>query len=184
MRKVILFNMISLDGYFAGPQGEIDWHNVDDEFNQFAIRQLDEVGALLFGRMTYTLMAGYWPTSEALADDPQVAKKMNQLPKIVFSRTLDTAGWQNTRLVKTDAARAVAELKQQPGLDLFIFGSANLAAGLIQNSLVDEFRLIVNPLVLGRGRPLFQGVQQQKLNLQKISTFANGNVLLYYRPER
>ena len=184
MRKVILFNMISLDGYFAGPQGEIDWHNVDDEFNQFAIRQLDEVGALLFGRMTYTLMAGYWPTSEALADDPQVAKKMNQLPKIVFSRTLDTAGWQNTRLVKTDAARAVAELKQQPGLDLFIFGSANLAAGLIQNSLVDEFRLIVNPVVLGRGRPLFQGVQQQKLNLQKISTFANGNVLLYYRPER
>jgi dihydrofolate reductase len=183
MRKVILFNMVSLDGYFAGPQGEIDWHNVDQEFNQFAIRQLDEVGALLFGRITYTLMAGYWPTPEALTDDPQVAKKMNQLPKIVFSRTLATAGWQNTRLVKTDAARAVAELKQQPGQDLFIFGSANLAAGLIQNSLVDEFRLIVNPVVLGRGRPLFQGVQQQKLKFQKIRTFANGNVLFYYQPE-
>jgi dihydrofolate reductase len=189
MRKIILFNLVSLDGYFAGPKGEIDWHNVDDEFNRFAIQQLDEVGALLFGRITYELMASYWPTPEAVADDPQVANKMNQLPKVVFSRTLNKAEWENSQLVKlgegsTDLASEVAKLKQQPGKDLFVFGSSNLAAALIQNDLIDEYRVMVNPVVLGDGIPLFQGIQKpMRLKLQKSKIFANGNVLLYYQPE-
>jgi dihydrofolate reductase len=185
MRKVIVFNMITLDGYFAGPNGDIDWHSVDEEFNQFAIAQLNEVGALLFGRVTYELMAGYWPTPAAAADDTEVANLMNQLPKFVFSRTLDRAGWQNTQLVKTGAADQVASLKQQPGSDLFIFGSGKLVASLIQDGLIDEFRLIVSPLVLGRGQPMFADLQKPlKLKLEKTRTFKNGNVLLYYQVEQ
>jgi dihydrofolate reductase len=185
MRKVILFNLITLDGFMAGPGGDISWHNVDEEFNRFAIAQLDDVGALLFGRVTYDLMAGYWPTTGAVADDPEVANRMNQLPKVVFSRTLDKAAWQNTRLVTGDAVEAVSMLKQQPGKDLFVFGSANLAATLIQNDLIDEFRVMVNPVVLGRGTPLFQKIQQPlKLKLLKTKPFQNGNVLLYYQQER
>ena len=100
MRKVILFNLISLDGYFEGPDRNIDWHNVDEEFNEFAIQQTGEFGALLFGRVTYDLMASYWPTDAAKRDDPAVAGVMNHLPKVVFSNTLKKAEWENTKLVK------------------------------------------------------------------------------------
>ena len=110
MRKVILFMMVTLDGFFEGPNGEIDWHNVDQEFNKFAIEQLDSVDILLFGRKTYELMASYWPTPAAATDDPIVADKMNRLPKIVFSKTLSSVEWQNTRLVKENVAEEVAKL--------------------------------------------------------------------------
>lgn len=183
VRKVVLFNLISLDGYFSGPQGEIDWHHVDEEFNQFAIHQLEEVGVLLFGRTTYDLMASFWPTQQALENDPVVANKMNTLPKIVFSRTLSTVTWQNTRLVSTDATHEVRRLKQETGKGLFVFGSANLSASLIREGLIDEFRVMVNPVILGSGQALFQQIHQPlKLNLTKNVVFANGNVLLIYHP--
>src|SRR5215813_13484252 len=120
MRKVFLFNMTTLDGYFEGPNQDISWHNVDEEFNEFAIQQLDEIGTLLFGRVTYQGMASYWPTEFAISDDPEVAGRMNSLPKIVFSRTLDKAEWNNSKLVK-DAGRVAEEvlrLKEQPGKDI------------------------------------------------------------------
>ncbi len=182
MRKVIMFNMVTLDGFFEGPTGEIDWHHVDEEFNQFAGDQLDSAGGLLFGRVTYQLMAGYWPTPAATTNDPVIAGKMNAIPKIVFSKTLQKAEWNNTQLVKDDVAGEVAKLKRQPGQDLFLFGSADLAVTLTQNGLIDEYRLMVNPVVLGSGKPLFKGV---KLNLKllKTKTFGNGNVLLYYQPQ-
>ena len=115
MRKVILFNMVTLDGFFEGPNGEIDWHNADEEFNEFAVHQVSTADGLIFGRVTYELMASYWPTPAAQADDPIVAEKMNTMPKIVFSRTLNTVGWNNTRLVKGDAAEEISKIKQQPG---------------------------------------------------------------------
>ncbi len=158
MRKVILFNMVTLDGFFAGPNGEIDWHNVDDEFNEFAIDQLNSAGGLFFGRKTYQLMQSYWPTPAAVEGDPIVADKMNNLPKFVFSSTLDKAEWNNTRLVESNIVAAILELKQQPGKDLFLFGSADLAVTLIQHGLIDEFRVMVNPVVLGKGMPLFKDV--------------------------
>ncbi|MDD5371733.1 MAG: dihydrofolate reductase family protein, partial [Anaerolineaceae bacterium] len=130
MRKIILFNMITLDGFFAGPDGNIDWHKVDEEFNDFAVQQLHTAGGLIFGRVTYQLMAGYWPTPAAVHDDPIVADLMNTIPKTVFSRTLNQADWDNTRLVKTDAAGEVSRLKGEPGKDVFIFGSGNLASSL------------------------------------------------------
>jgi dihydrofolate reductase len=183
MTKVILFNLMTLDGYFAGPDGEIDWHNVDDEFNEFAIDQLNTVGGLIFGRVTYQMMASYWPTPEAIADDPVVAGKMNELPKIVFSRSLDAVEWSNTRLVKGDAVQEITQLRSQAGKDLYVFGSADLAAALTQAGLIDEYRVIVNPVILGKGRPLFPCADHRiNLSLTNVRTFRNGNVLLYYVP--
>ncbi len=120
MRNLVLFNLMTVDGFFAGPNGEIDWHNVDEEFNQFAIEQLSTAGGLIFGRTTYQMMADYWPTPQAITDDPIVAGMMNELAKIVFSKTLDRADWNNTRLVKGDAVEEARQLKEQPGKDLFI----------------------------------------------------------------
>jgi dihydrofolate reductase len=185
MSKIILFNLITLDGYFEGPNHDISWHNVDHEFNEFAIQQLGEAGGLIFGRVTYALMSAYWPTPLALEDDPIVAEKMNTIPKIVFSRTMAEVTWSNTRLVKGDAAGEILKLRQQTGKPLFIFGSANLAASLIPAGLIDEIRLMVNPVVLGRGRSMFEGVKE-RLNLKLLNNraFRNGNVLLYYQPEK
>jgi len=183
MRKVILFNMVTLDGFFEGPNGEIDWHNADEEFNEFAVDQVKSADGLIFGRVTYELMASYWPTPAAQADDPMVAEKMNTMPKIVFSRTLDKVEWNNTRLVKGDAVKEISQLKQEPGKDLLIFGSADLASNLTNLGLIDEYRIMVNPVVLGKGNPLFKDIKE-KLNLRllRTKTFSNGNVLLYYEP--
>jgi len=184
MRKVFLFMMVTLDGFFEGPNHEIDWHNVDEEFNEFAIHQLnEEVDTLLFGRVTYEGMASYWPTQFAKENDPIVADKMNTVPKIVFSKTLEKAEWDNSRLVKEHIAEEVSKLKQQPGKDLAIFGSSDLAVSFIQMGLIDELRIMVNPVVLGSGKPLFNGIHE-KLNLKllKTRTFRSGNVLLYYQP--
>ncbi len=179
MRKVFLFNMMTLDGFFEGPNHDINWHNVDEEFNDFAIAQLNEIGTLLFGRVTYQLMASYWPTQSAIESDPVVAEKMNSIPKIVFSRTLENVEW-NSRLVKENAPEEITQLKQQPGKDIAIFGSADLAASLIPVGVIDEFRIMLNPVVLGSGTPLFKN--RLHLNLLKTKTFHNGNVLLYYKP--
>jgi dihydrofolate reductase len=184
MRKVFLFNMTTLDGYFEGQNQDISWHNVDEEFNEFAIQQLDEIGTLLFGRVTYQGMASYWPTESAISDDPEVAGLMNSLPKVVFSRTLDKAEWNNTKLVKENVVEAVSNLKGQPGKDIAIFGSSDLAVTLAESGLIDEYRIIVNPVFLGGGTPLLKGIKE-KLNLKLLNAriFKSGNVLLYYAPE-
>jgi dihydrofolate reductase len=185
MRKLFLFMMVSLDGFFEGPNHELDWHNVDTEFNEFAAGQLNEVDILLFGRRTYQLMAGYWPTQFARENDPIVAEKMNNLPKIVFSKTLEKAEWNNSRLAKENIAEEIMKLKQQPGKDMAIFGSSNLCVSLIQLSLIDDLRIMINPVVLGKGNPLFGGINY-KLNLKLLKTkiFRSVNVLLYYQPDK
>ena len=185
MRKLFSFNMVTLDGFFEGPQHEIDWHNVDGEFNEFAIEQLGTIEVILFGRVTYQMMASYWPTPSAIADDPIVAGQMNRVPKIVVSRTLDKAEWNNTRLIKDHLAEEIKALKQQPGKDLALFGSANLMATLMQLDLIDEHRLMVNPIILGSGVPLFKKASDRLgLKLVKTRGFGNGNVLLCYQPDR
>jgi dihydrofolate reductase len=184
MRKVIFFMLTSLDGYFEGPNREIDWHNVDEEFNRLSIEQLNAVDMLLFGRVTYEMMASYWPTPTAIQNDPIVAGKMNSLPKIVFSKTLASAKWQNTRLVKTKFVDEITKLKTQPGKDLIIFGSSDLAVSFLQHGLLDEIRVMVNPLILGAGKPVFKGIQGRlKLKLLNTKTLGNGNVVLYYQPD-
>jgi dihydrofolate reductase len=175
--------LVSLDGFFQGPHGELDWHTVDAEFNEYAIDLLDSLGGLLFGRVTYEGMASYWPTPAAIADDPIVAAKMNELPKYVASRTLKTVDWQNSRLLRGNVAEGVAQLKRQPGKDLAVFGSSNLALTLIQHSLIDEYRIFVNPVVLGEGMPLFDGIRSRlHLKLVRMKAFKSGLVMLCYQP--
>jgi dihydrofolate reductase len=183
MRKVIFQNMISLDGYFEGPDRELDWHNVDDEFNDYAAGFLNSIDTLIFGRVTYELMAGYWPTEAASTDDPVIAAKMNSLNKIVFSKTLKTAGWENTTLVNDGLVETVVKLKQSPGRDIAIFGSSDLAVAMIPSGLIDEMDILVNPLILGKGKTIFNGRNARlKLKLLNTRVFKSGNVLLSYAP--
>jgi dihydrofolate reductase len=185
MRKLFSFNMVTLDGFFEGPDHDISWHSVDAEFNEFAIEQTNAVDALLFGRVTYQLMANYWPTPAAIEDDPVVAGLMNRLPKLVFSRTLETAEWNNTRLIKDHVAEEISQLKQQPGEELALFGSANLMSTLMQLDLIDEHRIMVSPVILGSGSPLFKKTSDKiQLKLSRTRIFGNGNVLLCYQPDR
>ena len=182
-RKLVLFMMVSLDGYYEGPGHNIDWHTVDEDFNTFAIEQLNNVDVIIFGRTTYELMASYWPTPEVLRDDPEVTTLMNTIPKIVISHTLDKAEWAGTRLIKDNVAEELNKLKQQPGKDLIILGSGDLVVSLTDLGLIDEYRVIIAPVALGEGKPLFTGLKGQlKLKLVKSTTFRNGNILLNYAP--
>ena len=185
MRKVILFNMMTLDGFFEGPGREIDWHNVDAEFNTFAIDQLDAADLLLFGRVTYEMMASYWPTAAAKKSAPVVARGMNDMPKVVFSRKLKKATWANTALAKGELGEEIRKLKKKKGKDLVVMGSGMLVSQLTQLGLVDEFQVVVNPIVLGTGRSMFDGVQRPTgLELLRSRVFGNGNVLLCYAPAK
>jgi dihydrofolate reductase len=183
MRKLLSFHVTSADGYYEGPNQAFDWPVVDTEFNRFALRQLAEADTLLFGRITYEMMAGYWPTPVAEQDDPAVAAKMNSLDKIVISRTLDTVEWTPTQLIENDAAEALAKLKQQPGKNMLIMGSSALTVSLIGMGLVDEVRVMVSPVVLGDGKSLFRTAAERiSLTLLQAESFRSGNVLLRYRP--
>ncbi len=181
MRKVIVWNMVTLDGFFEGPKSwEIDWHEYvwGDELEQLSIEQSQSIGVLLFGRVTYQGMAAYWPSATG-----EIADFMNNIPKVVFSRTLESAGWNNTRLVNASAEEEVARLKQQPGKDLFIFGSANLSSALMRHGLINEYRLGLNPLILGGGNPLFKpSPDRMKLTLLEARPLKSGVVLLRYQP--
>jgi dihydrofolate reductase len=185
MSKLILFNMITVDGFFEGPDREIDWHNIDSEFNEYAIEQLNSADTLIFGRVTYELMAAWWPKPEALKNDPVVAQKMNSIFKIVFSKTLDVAAWENTLIIKEKFDQKIKELKHEKSKDIYIFGSADLASSLRRLNLIDEYRIIINPILLGKGNPLFKE-WNTKLNLKliRVKEFKSGNVLLCYRPAR
>ena len=183
MKKLIVFNLLTLDGFFEGPNRELDWHNVDEEINNYSIQQLQTAGAILFGRVTYQMMASYWPTSEGLRDDPIIAGMMNDTQKFVFSDTLESVSWKNTTLIKGEAGDAIARLKQQPGKDMFIFGSGELVSYLAQHDLIDEYRLIIAPIFLGQGNPMFKNLNERiHLKLIKTRVFSSGNVLLYYQP--
>lgn len=184
MRKLFLFMLTSLDGYFEDERQSLDWHNVDLEFERFAIEQLSTVDTLLFGRRTFEMMAAFWPTQEAILSDPITAERMNSLPKLVFSKSLKSAAWQHTRIIHYNEIGEVITLKQSEGKDIAVFGSSDLGVTLLQAGLLDEIRVLVNPLLLGSGKSLFAGLEQRvKLTLLSTRTFGNGNVLLTYRPE-
>jgi dihydrofolate reductase len=184
MRKLISFMVMTLDGYHEGPNGEFDWPNVDEEFYEFAISQLNDIDTLVFGRRTYEGMASYWPTPAAVADSPIVAERMNSIPKVVVSNTLAEATWENTTLISGDAPKAIAQLKEEPGSLLAIFGSSALTVSLLEQGLVDEIRVVVNPILLGGGRSLFSGLGHRvPVHLARTTVFGSGNVLLTYEPQ-
>jgi dihydrofolate reductase len=185
MRKLSVFNLVTLDGYFAGENGDISWHMVDEEFQELANAASNSGNTLLFGRKTYQLMESYWPTPEALKNDPIVAGGMNAAHKVVFSRTLEKAEWNNTRLVKDNMLAEVRRMKQQPGKDLTVLGSGSIVSQLAQEGLIDEYQVLVNPVVIGRGKTMFEGIRDKiVLKLVKTRTFGNGNVLLTYETAR
>ncbi|HEY4693817.1 MAG TPA: dihydrofolate reductase family protein [Bellilinea sp.] len=187
MRKVVMFNSISLEGFFETLDHRIDWVNTDAEFNKFTTEnaQSDDVDGFILGRKTYDMMSSFWPTEFALQSNPVVARRMNELPKYVFSRTLKSVDWSNSELVKGDAVQELKRIKHLPGKDLVIFGSGNLSKTFINNDLIDEFQLIVNPILLASGTPLFQDLNNSvRLKLLNVRTFGNGNVLMIYQPDR
>jgi len=184
MRRLVAFTQVSLDGCFAGRNGDIGWaHRNDAEWNEFVAGNAAAGGELVFGRTTYEMMASVWPTAAARASAPVVAEQMNSLPKIVFSRTLERAAWQNTRLIKGDLAAEVRKLKSEPGDAMAILGSGSIVSQLAGEGLIDEFQIVVYPLVLGAGRRLFEGLAKTlDLRLTQTRAFGNGNVLLCYEP--
>jgi dihydrofolate reductase len=174
--------MVSLDGFYEGPGKDIDWHVTDDEFNAYSMDLLHSVDTLIFGRITYQLMAGYWTAS---SNHQQVAGKMNSLSKLVFSKTLSRVDWKNTRLLHGNVADEISKIKQLPGKDLAILGSSVLALTFIEHGLIDEYRIFVNPVVLGDGKRLFEGLEDRlNLKLIKTRTFDSGNVLFCYEPDK
>jgi dihydrofolate reductase len=179
MRRLIMWNMVTLDGFFEGTQSwEIDWHVWGDDLEQLSLEQLRSADMLLFGRLTYQGMAGFWQTATG-----EVAELMNSIPKVVFSRTLESADWDNSRLVKTNAEQEVARLKQQPGKDLFIFGSADFSSALMKAGLIDEYRLGLNPILLGGGNPLFKPMpERMRMKLLEARPLESGCLILRYQP--
>lgn len=188
MRTLASFLMVSVDGYFEARNPEdFEWHTVDDEFNDFAVKQLDASDCLIFGRVTYQGMAQFWPTRTAIENEPRVASRMNQTSKIVISRTIDRPDpeWNNTSLIKDDIHDELSKLKQQSGKDILVLGSSNLTASLISMGLLDELRLIVNPIVLVEGHPVLGTLKERtRLTLLEHRIFRSGNVLLTYEPQR
>ena len=183
MRKIIVSNYVTLDGFFAGPKGEIDWFVWDEEMANYSKGLLTSMDTILFGRVTYELMAGYWPTASPPAEDPVIIDAMNSLPKFVFSKTLEKVDWKNSTLVKGNIADEVAVLKQKPGKDIVIYGSGSIISALAQEGLIDDYLLFVNPVVLGDGKPLFNGIMNRlDLKLLGTRTFQCGVVLLRYQP--
>jgi len=186
-RKIIVFNLVSLDGYFAGVDGNIDWHQVDDEFNQFAIEQTSQFGGIIFGRTTYKIFEEYWPVvlkdPKTSDDDRKIAQIIDDTWKIVFSKSLKEVTWKNSKLCSEIDPEEVKSWKQYDGKDMVIFGSGTIVQQFINLGLVDEYRLLVNPIILGDGKPMFENVKDKhKLQLITTRTFKNGNVLLCYQP--
>lgn len=182
MRKLKIFNQLSVDGYFCDATGDMSWSKHDDaEWLDFVKGNATSGGELVFGRVTYEFMAGFWPTEFARQQFAETARGMNAAKKVVFSRTLKAATWNNTRLLP-DALEGIQALKREAGPDLVVLGSGKLCAALAQARLVDEYQLVINPIVLGAGRTLFEGVSAQALTLTRSRAFSNGALVCWYAP--
>ena len=186
MARISTYTTVSIDGFFADSQGDMTWaHKSDPEWQTYVTQNAGSGGGLMFGRTTYELMIGYWPTPQAAERTPAVAERMNALPKVVFSRTLHQASWRNTTLFADDLVGNVKRLKDQPGPDFVILGSGSLVAQLTEAGLIDEFKIVLSPIVLGRGQTLFEGVSRKTpIKLVDWRTFGNGNVVLTYEPTK
>ena len=174
-----MWNLMTLDGFVEGENRDISWHfDVwGEELERLSIAQLKAAGGLMFGRVTYQLMASHWPGATS-----EVAGFMNALPKYVLSRTLTRSDWANTHMFGADVPDTVGRLKRETAKDIYLFGSADLAADLIRHRLIDEFRIAVNPVILGGGAPLFKPGERVKLKLLDSRPLSSGIVILRYEP--
>ena len=184
MRKLIMWNVMTLDGYFEGAKNwDLSFHKViwGQELEKLSIKQLQSADYLAFGRVTYEGMAAYWTKAEAETAEQEVAKLMNSIPKLVFSKTLKSAEWNNTTIICENASDEILKLKKQGGKDIYIFGSANLSETFINDNLIDEYRIGIAPVILGNGGPLFrQGMASKNLSLVSTQPLMTGGVVLKY----
>jgi dihydrofolate reductase len=187
MRKVSVFNQISIDGYFKTPSGDIGWMHQpdhDQEFAQFTNDNAAGEGTLVFGRNTYDMMASFWPTPAAAKQFPEVARHMNSRAKVVFSKTLQKASWDNTTIVKDDPVAAITKMKHEPGDTMVIMGSGSIVSQLTRAGLIDEYQIMVLPVVLGEGKTMFDGANQiLNMTLTSSRAFKNGKAFLVYEPK-
>lgn len=183
MRKVSVFNFLTLNGYYKGPVEDISWHRHEGEESRFSEESLRHGNILLFGRVTYEMMAAWWPGPDAISSMPVVAKGMNEAEKIVFSRTLQRAEWSNTRVVKGDLVEEVLQMKQAPGKDMTILGSGTIITQLADAGLIDEYQVMIDPVAIGEGTPMFHQLKHKlDLKLTDTKVFKSGVVLLSYKP--
>lgn len=185
MRKLVLFMHMSLDGFAADENHGLNFLTYDAELMQYADELMKTVGSPVYGRTTYELMKGYWPT---LLDKPDADKRsvaharwVEDVPKVVFSRTLKEATWNNTRLIRDNVAAEVQKMKEEPGKDLVIFGSPGLSASLLKLGLIDEYKLTIHPVILGKGLSVFQSNDtRSKLKLVEANTLRSGVITAHY----
>jgi len=188
MARLTTFTQISLDGYFTDADGDLSWahsRSEDPEFKTFVEGNASGGGALVFGRVTYEMMKSYWPTPQAAKNDPVVAERMNAMPKFVFSKKLKKADWKNTTVLSVDPAKELKRLKKTSEADLVILGSGTIVGQVAETGLVDEFQFVIIPIVLGKGRTVFDGVKK-RVGMTRTSerAFKNGNLFVTYAPEK
>jgi dihydrofolate reductase len=183
MRKIVMLNRVSIDGFFAGPNGEIDWFIHDPEIDK-AAHEMMQPDTLIFGRVTYQMFESYWPH---VAKDPNasreartLADELTQMKKLVFSKTLKEVGWENTKLITGSLIEEVHRLKQGVGADITIFGSGEIVQQLANQGLIDEYIITLTPVVLGAGKPLFEDVKNINLKLLEARDFGSGSIMLHY----
>ena len=183
MRKVNVFNHVSIDGFICDAQNDMSFahENSDEQWEQFSNQNAQGGSTLLFGRVTYDMMKSYWPTPAAKKQMPAIAEVMNSSEKIVFSRSLRWSDWENTRFVNDDIVGAVKKLKKEDGPNLLLMGSGSIVSQLSAAKLIDEYQIVVNPCVLGKGKTMFATLDDElRLRRTSIQTFQNGNVVLTY----
>lgn len=183
MRKLISYNFITLNGFYKDANNDIRWHKHDTEESAYGVDMLESANTLLFGRITYDMMKSYWPTPMALQQAPDMAAGMNRAEKIVFSRTLDSADWHNTRIIRDNMVEQIRQLKQQPGNDLTLLGSGSILTQFADHGLIDEYQIMLDPVAIGQGTPIFNNlIRPLDLKLSMSRVFKSGVVLLHYQP--
>jgi len=183
MGKLSVFNFITLNGFYKGTNGDTSWHRHGAEEADYSAEGLRSSNTLLFGRVTYEMMASYWPTPDALKNNPIVAEGMNKADKIVFSRTLKKTTWNNTKLIKDNIIEEIKQLKQTGGKDLTVLGSGSIVTQFAEHNLIDNYQFMIDPVAIGDGTPIFRGIRHNlNLKLTGTRTFKSGVVLLTYQP--
>jgi len=185
MRKIIMFNRVSMDGFFAGPNGEShEWFINDPEVDK-AAHEMMQPDTVLFGRVTYQIFENHWPKTAADPKAPKEARatanELKEMNKLVFSKTLNKVNWENAELIKGDLIEKVKKLKQGSGSDMVIFGSGTIVQQLSAKGLIDEYVFVITPVILGDGKSLFKDVKKLDLRLLETRDFKSGNVLLHYK---